>query len=79
MRGADTSCKFFCRLSDRRPDRAPSIARQRCAKKIASSKNVCSWPKAADLRVAQSRSASSGTSDLPLMLLAQPLVTRSGY
>jgi hypothetical protein len=36
------------------------------------------WPTSADLRVAQSGSASWGTSDVLLMLSAQPFVTRTG-
>jgi hypothetical protein len=39
---------------------------------------VRSWPTSADLRVARSRSAGWRTSDVPVMLSAQPFVTLSG-
>jgi hypothetical protein len=40
--------------------------------------NVASWPTSTDLRIAQrGQLASWGTSDVPLVLSAQPFVTRS--
>jgi hypothetical protein len=41
-------------------------------------RDVSYWPTPADLRVAQSGSASLGTSDVLLNVSARPFVTRSG-
>jgi hypothetical protein len=41
-------------------------------------RDVALWPTSADLRVARSGSATWGTSDVPLMLSAQPLVIHCG-
>jgi hypothetical protein len=41
--------------------------------------NVWLWPTSADLRVAQSGSADPGSSNLPLMSSAQPLLTQFGH
>src|SRR5215471_942583 len=57
--------------------RAHGAARFARADEVISSRNVAFWLTSADLGVAQSGSASWGTSDLPLMLSA-PFVTQSG-
>jgi hypothetical protein len=50
----------------------------RCSTNYYCTARVRKWPTSADLRVAQSGPYSWGTSDVPLVLSAQPFLTPSG-